>query len=83
MDCCRSRVEGLHGGIARCIVRCYRDRVIYGWGLLTQGCEFLEIERGSLGAGSGKERKGGGARLNGSQHATTLSRGRVRVLRNP
>ncbi|OWM72783.1 hypothetical protein CDL15_Pgr024835 [Punica granatum] len=52
MDCCRSRVEGLHGGIARCMVRCYRDRAIYGWGLPTQGCEFLEIERGSLGAGS-------------------------------
>ncbi|PKI32762.1 hypothetical protein CRG98_046847 [Punica granatum] len=30
-----------------------------------------------------KERKGGGARLNGSRHATTLSRGRVRVVRNP
>ncbi|PKI50068.1 hypothetical protein CRG98_029537 [Punica granatum] len=28
MDCCRRRVEGLHGGIARCMVRCYRDRVI-------------------------------------------------------
>ncbi|PKI73732.1 hypothetical protein CRG98_005874 [Punica granatum] len=51
MDCCRRRVEGLHGGIARCMVRCYRDRALYGWGLPTQGCEFLEIERGSLGAG--------------------------------
>ncbi|PKI52783.1 hypothetical protein CRG98_026818 [Punica granatum] len=30
-----------------------------------------------------KERKGGGARLSGSRHATTLSRGRVRVVRNP
>ncbi|PKI55780.1 hypothetical protein CRG98_023825 [Punica granatum] len=44
MDCCRRRVEGLHGGIARCMVWCYRDRAIYGWGLPTQGCEFLEIE---------------------------------------
>ncbi|OWM70999.1 hypothetical protein CDL15_Pgr027353 [Punica granatum] len=52
MDCCRRRVEGLHGGIARCMVRCYKDRAVYGWGLPTQGCEFLEIERGSLGAGS-------------------------------
>ncbi|PKI67207.1 hypothetical protein CRG98_012404 [Punica granatum] len=52
MDCCRRRVEGLHGGIARCMVWCYRDCAIYGWGLPTQGCEFLEIERGSLGAGS-------------------------------
>ncbi|PKI58139.1 hypothetical protein CRG98_021469 [Punica granatum] len=52
MDCCRRRVEGLYGGIARCMVRCYSDRAIYGWGLPTQGCEFLEIERGSLGAGS-------------------------------
>ncbi|PKI70468.1 hypothetical protein CRG98_009138 [Punica granatum] len=52
MDCCRSRVEGLHGGITRCMVRCYRDCAIYEWGLSTQGCEFLEIERGSLGVGS-------------------------------
>ncbi|PKI59988.1 hypothetical protein CRG98_019620 [Punica granatum] len=52
VDCCRRRVEGLHGGIARCMVRCYKDRATYGWGLPTQGCEFLEIERGTLGAGS-------------------------------
>ncbi|PKI59767.1 hypothetical protein CRG98_019841 [Punica granatum] len=52
VDCCRRRVEGLHGGIARCMVLCYKDRAIYGWGLPTQGREFLEIERGSLGAGS-------------------------------
>ncbi|PKI48579.1 hypothetical protein CRG98_030998 [Punica granatum] len=49
MDCSQSRVEGLHGGIAQCMVWCYRDRPIYGWGLPTQGCEFLEIERRSLG----------------------------------
>ncbi|PKI68251.1 hypothetical protein CRG98_011331 [Punica granatum] len=52
MDCCWCRVEGLHGDITRCMVRCYRDRAIYGWRLPTQGCEFLEIERGSFGAGS-------------------------------
>ncbi|PKI74527.1 hypothetical protein CRG98_005069 [Punica granatum] len=50
MDCCRSLVEGLHGSITRCMVRCYRDRAIYGWGLPTQGCEFLKIERRSLAA---------------------------------
>ncbi|PKI74755.1 hypothetical protein CRG98_004864 [Punica granatum] len=61
MDYCRSRVEGLHGGIARCMVRRYRDRAIYGWGLPTQGCEFLEIERRSLGA-AGEKGKATGER---------------------
>ncbi|PKI33241.1 hypothetical protein CRG98_046363 [Punica granatum] len=42
-------VKGCPGRRVACILW---NRVIYGWGLPTQGCEFLEIERGSLVAGS-------------------------------
>ncbi|PKI61893.1 hypothetical protein CRG98_017722 [Punica granatum] len=43
---------GLRKVNAHGLVQITRDRAIYGWGLPTQGCEFPEIERGSLGAGS-------------------------------
>ncbi|PKI36169.1 hypothetical protein CRG98_043440, partial [Punica granatum] len=42
MDCCRRRVEGLHGGIARCMVRRYKDRAIYDGGSRLKGVNSLK-----------------------------------------